>query len=96
MPHAEPEDPPLPDAAMLDTEISACKVERRPPAHPALEPVRLLVRAAHSREQVSVAGLAECMPGVPVGALRASLGIPSNEDDVQRLIALVMVAASTA
>ena len=39
---------------------------------------------------------ADCMPGVPIGALRASLGIPSNEDDVQRLIAVVMVAASTA
>jgi superfamily I DNA/RNA helicase len=33
---AGPEDPALPDAAALDTEISAWKVEQRPPAHPAL------------------------------------------------------------
>ena len=33
---AGPDDPPpLPDAAALDTEVSAWKVERRPPAHPA-------------------------------------------------------------
>ena len=31
-----PDDPPLPDAAMLDTVVSAWKVERRPPAQPAL------------------------------------------------------------
>ena len=43
----------------------------------------------------SLSRFADCMPGVPIGALRASLGIPSNEDDVRRLIALV-VAASTA
>ena len=44
----------------------------------------------------TVARLAECMPGVPVGALRASLGIPSNDDDVRRLIELVSATALTA
>jgi ATP-dependent DNA helicase UvrD/PcrA len=33
---ARPEDPPLPDAATLDTQISAWKVERRPPEQPEL------------------------------------------------------------
>jgi len=33
---AAPEDPPLPDAAALDTAISAWKVERRPPSHKGL------------------------------------------------------------
>ena len=33
---ATPDDPPLPDAAALDTQISAWKVERRPPDHPVL------------------------------------------------------------
>ena len=31
-----PDDPPLPDAAALDTQMSAWKVERRPPDHPVL------------------------------------------------------------
>ena len=44
----------------------------------------------------TVAGLAECMPGVPIGALRASLGIPSNDDDVRRLIELVSATALSA
>ena len=43
----------------------------------------------------SISRLAECMPGVPVGALRASLGIPSNEADVRRLIELVAMVART-
>ncbi|HEX6473917.1 MAG TPA: ATP-dependent helicase [Candidatus Limnocylindria bacterium] len=33
---ASPDDPPLPDAAALDTQISAWKVERRPSDHPGL------------------------------------------------------------
>ncbi|HEY8177726.1 MAG TPA: ATP-dependent helicase [Candidatus Limnocylindria bacterium] len=33
---ATPDDPPLPNAATLDTQISAWKVERRPPDHPVL------------------------------------------------------------
>jgi selenocysteine lyase/cysteine desulfurase len=41
----------------------------------------------------SIPRFAECMPGVPIGALRASLGIPSNDRDVQRLIDLVSDAA---
>ena len=47
-------------------------------------------------DSFTAAQLAECMPGVPVGALRASLGIPSNDDDVRRLIELVSAAALTA
>jgi selenocysteine lyase/cysteine desulfurase len=41
----------------------------------------------------SVSALAECMPGVPIGALRASLGAPSSKGDVQRLIELVATVA---
>ncbi len=47
-------------------------------------------------EGFSVSRLADCMPGVPVGALRASLGIPSNDADVQRLVELVATIARTA
>ncbi len=46
-------------------------------------------------DSFTVARLAECMPGVPIGALRASLGIPSNDDDVRRLIELVAATALT-
>jgi selenocysteine lyase/cysteine desulfurase len=34
----------------------------------------------------SLAALAACMDGAPMGAVRASLGIASNDDDVDRLI----------
>jgi selenocysteine lyase/cysteine desulfurase len=47
-------------------------------------------------EGFSIPRLAECMPGVPIGALRASLGVPSNDEDVQRLIDLVATVAQTA
>jgi selenocysteine lyase/cysteine desulfurase len=46
-------------------------------------------------EEFSIPRLADCMPGVPIGALRASLGIPSNDDDVRRLIELVEDVAQT-
>lgn len=43
---SEPEDPPLPDAAALDTAISAWKVEGRAPTHPGLvEEYRALLAA---------------------------------------------------
>ena len=44
-------------------------------------------------EEFSIARLAECMPGVPIGALRASFGIPSNDRDVERLIEVVSDSA---
>lgn len=34
-------------------------------------------------------GLSECMGGAPVGAVRASLGLSSNEEDVERLLILL-------
>ena len=32
---------------------------------------------------------ADCMKGYPVGAVRASFGIPSNERDVERLVTVI-------
>jgi selenocysteine lyase/cysteine desulfurase len=39
--------------------------------------------------EFSLEKLSECMKGKPVGALRASLGIASNQADVQRLIQML-------
>jgi selenocysteine lyase/cysteine desulfurase len=47
-------------------------------------------------EAFSIPRFAECMPGVPIGALRASLGIPSNDADVDRLIDLVATITNSA
>ncbi len=48
---AEPDAPALPEATTLDTEISAWKVERRPPSHPALiEGYRSLLAARGSMD----------------------------------------------
>ena len=68
---AAPEDPPLPDAAALDTEISAWKVERRRPTHPALaEAYRSLLatRGAMDFDDL-VVGAADALEAHP--ALRA-------------------------
>lgn len=37
----------------------------------------------------SLPRFAECMLGLPVGAVRASFGVPSNRDDLRRLVAVV-------
>jgi selenocysteine lyase/cysteine desulfurase len=55
---------------------------------------RACLERAGDRE-FSISRLVDCMPGVPVGALRASLGIPSNDADVARLIELVARVACT-
>jgi selenocysteine lyase/cysteine desulfurase len=41
------------------------------------------------RDGFSIPRFAECMRGVPVGAVRASFGAPSNDRDVERLLELV-------
>ena len=42
-----------------------------------------------SRDGWSIPRFAECMHGYAVGAVRVSFGIPSNDDDLRRLVALV-------
>jgi selenocysteine lyase/cysteine desulfurase len=55
---------------------------------PAAESAACLERAR--REGFSVEKFAECLgPDVPVGAIRASLGIASNEADIARLLDVV-------
>jgi selenocysteine lyase/cysteine desulfurase len=43
---------------------------------------------ATERKGWSVARFAECLPGYPVGAIRASFGAPSNQRDLDRLLAV--------
>jgi selenocysteine lyase/cysteine desulfurase len=45
--------------------------------------------ASTSGGRWSISKFAECMRGYPVGAIRASFGIPSNDDDLRRLVAVV-------
>lgn len=42
-----------------------------------------------SRESFTLRDFSSCMKGKPVGAVRASLGIASNENDVERLVAIL-------
>ena len=42
-----------------------------------------------ARDGWSLAKFADCMRGYPVGAVRASFGIPSNVDDLARLVGVV-------
>lgn len=44
----------------------------------------------------SIERFADCLPGVPVGAVRASLGIASNEQDIARLIEVLSSFRDTA
>jgi selenocysteine lyase/cysteine desulfurase len=54
---------------------------------PAEETARCL--AATSKSGWSIPKFAECMDGYAVGAIRASLGIPSNCEDLERLVEVV-------
>jgi selenocysteine lyase/cysteine desulfurase len=62
---------------------------------PAVETATCLDRAR--REGFSIPALGECLGGhVAVGAVRASLGIPSSEADVERLVAVVGAVGESA
>ena len=53
------------------------------------EPGKLRGCLERVQDEFSLERLAECMDGAPVGAVRASLGLASNAEDVDRLVGLL-------